>query len=184
MHARMLTLALTGGVLALLPRHAPDLPAQLLPVYGGSGGTAFSRDCGAGKVMSGLRFRSGLVLDAVGLLCRPVNADGTLGAETTVGTLTGGGGGTSFTVSCTSGRVVQGANIFYGAFVDGVQLLCRDWSAATRTVSSSGGYFPMAGRSSGNQAREVCEEPTQPARAIRGRSASLVDAIGFICNEP
>jgi hypothetical protein len=31
---------------------------------------------------------------------------------------------------------------------------------------------------------ETCETFTQPAIAIRGRAHSLVDAIGFICDEP
>ena len=45
----------------LLPRLAltsSDLPPQNLPILGGTGGTAFSRDCGAGRVLSGVRYRS------------------------------------------------------------------------------------------------------------------------------
>lgn len=69
---RSFLLSLLGGALVLAPRRAPDLPAQLLPVNGGSGGTAYSRDCGAGRVVTGLRMRSALLVDAVGLLCKPV----------------------------------------------------------------------------------------------------------------
>ena len=51
---------------------AADDPPQLLPIYGGTGGSSFTRDCGAGHVLTGLRYRSGVVVDAIGLLCRPV----------------------------------------------------------------------------------------------------------------
>src|SRR3954470_16189159 len=106
---RSMLLALSWGTFSLAPLSATDLPTQKLPVYGGSGGTAFERSCGAGMVLTGFRYRSGFFVDALGLLCRPVNADGKLGSETTVGTLAGGGGGTSKSVSCPAGSVVASA---------------------------------------------------------------------------
>ena len=32
--------------------------------------------------------------------------------------------------------------------------------------------------------QEICEAPKQPMVGIRGRASGLVDAIGFICDEP
>ena len=87
---------------------AENLPPQLLPVFGGLGGTAFTRDCGKGYVLTGLRWRSGAVVDAIGIMCRPVKSDGTLGPETTIGTLAGGGGGSSGAASCGEGRALRG----------------------------------------------------------------------------
>lgn len=163
------------------------LPAQLLPVYGGSGGTAFTRGCGAGKVLTGVRYRAGLFVDAVGLLCRPVNANGTLGSETTVGTLAGGGGGTSGAVSCPSGKVVAGLSLRYGSYIEGLSLDCRAWTSASKSFGGPVQYTTPFGNwngSLGTRVGEKCEAPTQPGVSVRGRSASFVDAIGLICDEP
>jgi hypothetical protein len=185
MFTRTILMALASSALALLPMRAPDLPAQLLPVLGGSGGSAFARSCGAGRVLTGLRVRAGLSLDAIGLLCRPVNADGSLGSESTVGTLAGGGGGTADFDSCPAASVAVGARIFYGTYVDGVILFCHAWDKSTRRFGSSKVYEVKVGRTTMSTLRTtLCEQPTQPMVALRGREASLVDAVGFICDEP
>lgn len=185
MFARSLMLGLTWSALALVPMRAPDLPEQRLPIYGGSGGTAFSRSCGSGRVLTGVRLRTGLEMDAIGLLCRPVNADGTLGSQTTVGTLAGGGGGTSSIVHCGTGNVVTGARIYYGGFVSAVALQCQAWSASARGFTGAIGGTEVGGRSVGaSRSEERCEASTQPVVAIRGRAEGLVDALGFTCNEP
>ena len=182
---RSVLLAVACGVIPL-SASSPALPAQLLPVYGGADGTAFTRSCGTGKVLTGLRFRDGLLVDAVGLLCRPVNANGTLGSETTVGTLVGGSGGTSGTVSCGSSGVVTGGTIKHGSYVSFVSLRCRVWETSSRSftsVGATGGSFGSVG-TPGAMNEEACEARTQPVTGMRGRSHSLVDAIGFICDEP
>jgi hypothetical protein len=186
MSIRMTVLGLATGVLALAPLRSTDLPEQKLPVFGGSGGTAFSRDCGAGRVLTGLRYRAGLSLDAIGLLCRPVNADGSLGSESTVGTMVGGGGGTFGAKSCPVGSVVTGAYIDYGTWVDGLSVMCGSWSKSTRAFTKSSSSAFSFGRILAFNTAGVrsCEAVTQPAVAIRGRAASLVDALGFICDEP
>jgi hypothetical protein len=189
MLARSMVLGLTWSALTLLPMRAPDLPAQYLPVYGGSGGTAFTRTCGAGKVLTGVRYRKGATLDAIGLLCRPVLADGSLGSESTVGTLVGGGGGTSGSESCGAGRVLVGGTILYGTYVDALKIECRLWDKATRTYGSAdAGHLYLVTTASAfslsNEKRSYCEQNSQPLAGFRGREASLVDAIGFICNEP
>jgi hypothetical protein len=177
----------TRDAFARTPAMSSDLPPQLLPVYGGSGGTAFSRSCAAGYVMSGVRLRGGLLVDAIGLLCRPVQPDGTLGAETTVGTLSGGGGGTAAIAHCGAGKVVVGMLIIFGTYVDGFAIICRNWNSSTRTFASSsaGETYDSGGAwSSKPNSPERCESTKQPAHGIRGRSASFVDAIGLICDEP
>jgi hypothetical protein len=178
------SVSVIAAVLSLVTPRARDLPAQLLPVLGGSGGTSFTRDCGPGRVMTGLRYRTGTVVDALGLLCRPVASDGTLLPETTVGTLVGGGGGNSGTVSCPSGHVVVGAKMYYGLYVDGVALVCRSWVPSTRSWSSANGSVVVLGTSAPSNATETCGAAAQPAHAIRGRSGSFIDALGFTCDEP
>ena len=180
------------GALSLLPistseLRSQNLPPQNLPVLGGSGGTAFSRDCGAGHVLTGLRYRSGLVVDAIGLLCRPVLSNGSLGPESTVGTLTGGGGGTTNVASCPSGMVITRLTVPYGSYVSYVIFLCQPWKADTRTYASSGGSTMSLGNvltPSAASTEEACESSHQPGTGIRGRSASFVDAVGLVCDEP
>ena len=185
MLTRSVLLALSLGMVPAVPLSSSRLPEQLLPIYGGSGGTAFSRSCGAGKVLSGLRSRGAVFVDAVGLLCRPVLADGTLGPESVVGTLAGGGGGTSGVVSCGGGTVMSRVAIRHGTYVQRIDVDCKTWDAAGRKMT---GAHLSAGHTKGIYQQTVgiegCEAATQPMRGFRGRAAGLVDAIGFNCNEP
>jgi hypothetical protein len=185
--ARPMLVAAASGMLLITPVALSDLPPQKLPVYGGSGGNAFTRDCGAGRVMTGVRFRSGLLVDAVGLLCRPVRSDGTLAPETTVGSLAGGSGGTSDTASCPTGSVVVGMGITFGLYVDAIDLYCQHWNATTRTFGGRSTETMISVRKvdfSKHFEVERCESTAQPAHAIRGRSHDFVDAFGLICDEP
>jgi len=181
-----LTLLLLTAAVTLA---APDLPPQLLPVYGGAGGSSFTHDCGARHVLTGLRYRTGLVLDAVGILCRPVNADGSLGPESTAGVVSGGAGGTTGTVSCPAGKVVVAADLSYGSYVSYVALECAPWTAGphTFTLTASTGtglYVGAVLTPAPGHGREQCESNRQPARGVRGRAAAFVDALGLVCDEP
>ena len=184
---RSMMFTLSWGALSLAPVASVDLPAQLLPVYGGPGGTAFTRSCGTGRVLTGLRTRVGLVIDAVGVLCRPVNSNGTLGSETTRGTHAGSGGGSIKIVRCRAGEVVSGAQVAFGSYVDRILMSCQPWTAASRTVDTARfNRWIIVGNVDGGTSgtEERCESPAQPANGIRGRATAVVDAIGFICNEP
>ena len=188
MTVRSRLFAFSFGFMSLLPVSSGFLPTQYLPIYGGSGGSGFTRSCGAGKVLTGFTYRDGLAVDAIGLLCRPVSANGSLGSESTVGTLAGGGGGTSGSWSCPSDQVITQVRIAYGTYVNEVLAWCQKWNASTRSFSgtktiplSGAGSYPTLG---GTSRVEECEAATQPAVGIRGRAHSLVDALGFICDEP
>ena len=185
MLTRSVLLALSLGMVPAVPLSSSRLPEQLLPIYGGAGGTSFSRSCGAGKVLSGLRSRGGVLLDAVGLLCRPVLADGTLGPESSVGTLAGGGGGTSGVSSCRLNAAMWGVFIHHGTYVNRIAIRCKTWDAAGRKMTGNAlDEVSTMGTFTGNSSSENCEAATQPMRGFRGRAAGLVDAIGFNCNEP
>lgn len=182
MLARSMILGLAWGALALVSPRTLDLPEQRLPIWGGSGGTAFSRSCGTGRVLSGVRYRKGIWIDALGLLCRPVNADGSLGAETVVGTLAGGGGSPGI-AQCPSGTVGGGASIGYGDIVTGLRVQCYMWQKDTRSLGAAVGSAVVkdGGRSLTN---EKCATPAQPVVAMRGRAGLFIDAVGFTCDEP
>lgn len=173
----------------ILPLPTPtDLPPELLPVYGGSSGTGFTRDCGSGSVLTGLRYRAGLVVDALGLVCRRVNADGTLGQELNVGTMAGNAAGTESIRRCPDGEVIGGSEIIHGLYVDGLAPFCFPWNPAQRTFQSGAvtSYFVVGAsvRPTSTRSRETCSNTRQPARGIRGRAASFIDAVGFTCDEP
>lgn len=168
-----------------IARVAADLPPQLLPILGGSGGSSFTRSCGTDKVLSGLQYRAGLVVDAIGVLCRQVLATGALGTQSAVGTLVGGGGGTAGTINCPSGTVVTAAKITFGTYVDDVEIHCRTWYRDLRRWG--GGATEVRIRNVSEAKRhewQQCESTAQPVVAIRGRARELVDAIGFTCDEP
>lgn len=185
--AAMRTTIVTLAALPLLALRALDLPPQNLPILGGSGGTAFSRDCGAGRVLSGVRYRSGAVIDAIGIQCRPVLASGSLGPESALGTLAGGGGGTIAVASCPSGTVVTAMRVKFGSYVSYVILTCRPWRSTARTWSTTGASAVSLGSvltPSSSTTDQGCEASVQPGSGLRGRAASFLDAVGLVCDEP
>ena len=177
-------LALSWATFSMTPVWATDLPPQRGPIYGGSSGTSFSRNCAPGQVVSGFRYRTGWWVDSIGLLCRPVNADGTLGSETSVGAMAGGGGGTSGSTSCPAGSVVAQARFMYGNFVNGLHFHCRTWSATTRTFGTERVQLGFGKTISDPYTRTDCENTKQPVHGIAGRYGWYVDALGIVCDEP
>jgi hypothetical protein len=185
LHRPMLACA---AALVLAAFRTADLPPQQLTIWGGGGGNAFSRTCAAGNVLTGIQFRRGATFDAVGILCRPVLSNGALGGETAPGTLAGGGGGSPSTISCPAGKVAIGGEIDYASFLGRVILQCRAWSASERTFggASTTSYLDTGfdAQPFKQVASEFCDSRSQPVHGIRGRAASLVDALGFVCDEP
>jgi hypothetical protein len=185
MMKRSMLLALSWGTFSMTPIWATDLPPQVGPVNGGGSGTGFSRSCTSGQVLTGFRYRVGLFwVDAIGLLCRPVSADGTLGSETSVGSMAGGDGGTSGNTSCPAGSVVAWASISYGSFVNGVHFFCRRWDASTRTFGTERVQLGLGKDLAEPSVQTRCENTKQPVHGIRGRSGWYVDALGIVCDEP
>jgi hypothetical protein len=181
---------LVGSAIAI---RAQDLPQQETIVYGGSGGTAFRRDCPSHYVATGLRGRAEKWFDAVGLLCAPILADGSVGPTTTSGTLTGGGGGTVFSSQCAAGQVMVAAKLFANQvfpmpsqWVFDGRIGCRPWDTTTRTSGGSTSWLPEVTRNNPGSfpGSLSCTSNRQPVVGIRGRSGTYDDALGLICNEP
>ena len=161
-----------------------DLPPQALVIYGGGGGSAFTRTCGSNRVMTGFQYRKGLVIDGIGLLCRPVQSNGTLGSES-AGSMAGGGGGSFGTRSCAAGSVVVGGVVEYGSVIETVRIRCREWKAATRSYGTTEVVVSLVGNNATlSIGRTKCDNATQPVVSIRGRAGLVVDAVGFTCDEP
>jgi hypothetical protein len=180
-----------------------DLPVETLAQAGyPTGGTSFTRTCPSGSVLTGFRTRKGLIIDAIGIKCRTIGADGTLGAETSVGTLAGGDGGTASAGSCPTGTVITGSAgaLAFPVGLFGFAFECRHWNAATRRwsglpvtaigIPTTGGLILMAlpgpnlALLTGFATYRACGHDTQPAEGIAGRSGTFVDAVGLRCDEP
>ena len=176
--------ALSWAMFSTVPALFADLPPQRGPINGGSSGTSFSRSCAPGQVVTGFRYRTGWWVDAIGLLCRPVKSDGTLGPETSVGAMAGGGGGTSGNKSCPAGSVVAWVNLMYGNFVNGVHFHCRIWVSSTKTFGPERVQLGFGKSISDPYVQTRCESTKQPVHGIAGRYGWYVDALGIVCDEP
>lgn len=88
------------------------------PLAGGGGGDhSYNLNCGADGVLVGLSGRWGAWMDSIGIICRKVNADGTLGSVFTLGPKGGGGGSIAGNPACNAGNVVQGVLASTGLYV-------------------------------------------------------------------
>ena len=185
MFTRSALIATAWGVFSISPLASADLPTQYLPINGGSGGSGYTRNCGADKALTGFVYRSGMVIDAVGIQCRGVTSSGTLGTQSTVGSLVGGGGGTSRSLSCDANQVVTALHVFYGSWISEFAIECQPWNPSTRTFSGTKTYKSAGSHSfSDHAAATRCESSAQPVVGIRGRAANVVDAMGIFCDEP
>lgn len=185
----LVVLLASATTLGVARRATADLSAQVIEPFGGStGGTAFTRGCGADRVMTGLRVRYGALIDAVGLLCRPVNADGSLGGEVAVGSMVGGTGGTATSVRCPANSVVAGAKVYQltppALTPTAFTLSCRNWVASGRRFGTTSTGTLAVGSLVGISGGSMCLQQVQPMVGIRGRSGAIVDALGFTCDEP
>ena len=170
--------------------------AQYLPLIGATRGTAFTRQCPADQVLTGVRARLSRVIDAIGIRCRPVNPNGSLGEETDVGALSGGTSGTLTSGSCPLGSVVVGqAGTTNGTGIAQFILRCRRWDPATRSwggattavIQLLPGAMPVISVAvQGPAAQESvdCSRQTQAAILFRGRVGTNVEALGVTCDEP
>lgn len=163
-----------------------SLPAQRSPVFGGAGGVSFSLSCGAGNVLTGLRARADAFVFALGITCRAVLPDGSLGPENVVGEMAGGTSGAPVAAGCATGQVLAGAEVRAVTYVQSIALHCSDWDSAKRRVISRERQTIQIGQPAAGTAqhRTRCEFDSQPMIGIWGRAQSLVDAVGFICDEP
>ena len=180
--------ALVGG--ALLSPHTLSARArslaESLPLIGGSGGNSFTRDCPRGSVLTGVRWRTGLALDGIGIACSPVRSDGTLGPAVDVGTMAGGNGGTAGRGHCQTGVVAAQGGSSAGVSLDGLFLRCFFWYPASRSYGGTSVSDIEVKKPAAIPFWNFtqCRDGTAPATGIYGRHGSLVDAVGLKCGTP
>lgn len=178
-------LAVAGALLSPQPLRARSRSLlENLPLIGASGGTSFSRNCPAGSVLSGIRWRTGAFVDAIGIQCSKILSDGSLGPANDVGTMAGGNGGTPGSDHCPG--VIAGQNgATAGISLGSLFFRCFQWFGASRSYGGSNiktinvriGLLISASESQ-------CNAGSQPATGIYGRHGSLIDAVGLKCSTP
>lgn len=160
---------------------------------GGSGGAGngdgsiFELSCGEGDVAVGIHGRSGAWLDALGLVCAPVQPDGTLGAVFKTDTAGGNGGGEREAV-CPTGQALVGIDISRdNRPVRVINPLCQtltEWNMPNATTSTVIGLGDAAATSSpllcpqGSALFKVSVE----IGTIPGYVSTFVLVADFICN--
>lgn len=162
------------------------------PRAGGSGGDhSYDLDCGSDAVLTGLSGRWGSWMDSIGIICRKVNTDGTLGSSFTRGPKGGTGGTEGGNPGCEPGNVVQSVRASTGTYVNGITFFCGAWSPSNRTVArapTAGGAVDIgiighASSQFGIQ-NSLLECPTdgKPAKAFRGKYGAFIDSTSLVCD--
>ena len=155
-------------------------PLQLGAANGGSGGGAYSLDCPAGSVATGLNAHGGSNVDQIQVICQAVTGvNRTFGAATTTGTA-GGTGGSPASLTCPANFVLTGLTGFVGAGTGGVNDMiagiCSPIGGGSTTLTASvGSQFGTS----------VAYSTSCPAgmvvTGIQGGAGSLVDRTQIKC---
>jgi hypothetical protein len=145
---------------------------------GGTGGTAYSRDCGAGQLLVGVKGRAGSGIDAVAPICAYA-ADVQNGSTAYADPLhlEGGPGGVPFRRACPAGMAVTRVYTRAAAGVDRLQIECEAVTKAAEPVDTT--LLP-AGSRSGEVTDETCP-PFAVMSSIHGSAGSEVDRLGGTC---
>jgi hypothetical protein len=175
-----------ASILLAMPLRAQEFKG---PLWGGSGGSSsYNLDCGSTGVMVGLYGKVGLWIDQIGVVCRKVNPDGTLGSTYTRGPV-GGSGGSGDRADCPSGSVITVMGSWSGSFMDQVGVECYGWSPGSRRAG--GGYTGAASLGKvgtihlpGLTFNQKVNCPAEKVgKAVRGKSGGYIDSLQFVCDD-
>ncbi|WP_205042042.1 CAP domain-containing protein [Rhodoligotrophos defluvii] len=150
------------------------------PPHGGPGGGDFREECPSGEYLVGARYRSGLWLDQISIICAPIDAAGLTGQHSH-GSPVGGNGGAPGEKWCNPGHTIVGGGILLRSdnrYVRMIDFRCKattsDAGYLLANVGAPASIFP--------EHHQSC--PTGEAVVgIHGRAGAFVDAIGLICGE-
>jgi len=154
-------------------------------VGGGGGNRNYNLDCGANALMVGINGKSGSWLNAIGIVCRKINARGGLGDTFTRGPR-GGSGGKAKESLCRPGEAVRKVQIAAGTYVHGITFHCAKWNPNTKRLDKplrynhfGAGCFTFGCSSQGPF---TCPNG-KVAKAFRGRYGSYVDNTRYVCDD-
>jgi len=141
----------------------------------GGGGDPFRWRCPEGRPFRGLRGgfeEKGGRLTRIQAVCAGADEDVTDQAARVIGPRFGEGNDVGFDVACPQGSVAIGMHGRSDGIVHSIGLNCRGVDSVVRTSEG--------GNELGPEFEFSC--PSGPGLGIVGRSGSLVDAIGILCN--
>lgn len=177
--ATFLGILLVGAAIST-PARAAD---YVSPSVGGAGGTAYSRDCGANAALVGLQGRFGMWIDQLTPVCQAISSNGALGQIFTQARIGGSGGSTAAEARCSTGKVVTGARVRWGAYIDRLNLLCATWDPATKSARNDGQLMQFLGRGDSiAQSTDLACPTGQVGKGLKGKAALYVDSLALICN--
>ena len=180
---RSLMIALALLVLSARPAVATDF--QVLGATNGLNG--FRDVCRPGSYLVGLRARTGKWMDKVGIVCKKLNADGSMGPRDVGYGSHGGNGGAEIENVCSDGKLIKGMYFFLAANKGLVTAIVFSCSSASNT--GPGLYDPSNPISFGNRdmnndsgkSRDQFCPDGEAAIGLAGSFSTYVNAIGLIC---
>lgn len=188
-----------GAGLVLLAMAVRPANATVTEVYGGPGGGQFNLTCPANAVLVGFQARAGAWVDAVGIICAPLDvASHRPSASRKVQGWAGGNGGSPQESYCARGEFLTGVGVAHTRgnnlprqYVNTIGLACGGRSHIDRCISSGEGcgWIPPVVR---GPVISVVKEYSydsivcpagEVAVGVVGRSGKYVDALGLVCRE-
>lgn len=146
---------------------------------GSSTGPRFNLSCPEGRVLIGINFHAGAVVDNVVGRCTAITAAGAWSGNPVFTGGAGGPGGTAINRTCPANHAVSGFRGRAAAAIDRLELECTalgsngTFNTATRTMLSA-----VGGTGGNSFALSRCE---RPARSIIGRSTVVLHAFELAC---
>ncbi len=126
-----------------------------LPARGEYGGTPATVACPANHVAVGLHGTVNTYITSLGLVCRALNADGTLGASVSIAAA-GGAWGNPFSSQCPDGMAIVGFPGHYGWYVDSLGVHCAAPNAWRTSGQVQASVAEVGYSYSGNPFSDVC----------------------------
>ena len=195
--ARAVALNVLAGLCLLAGTAAGH--ATVTPAYGGPGGSEFFLRCACGQYLVGFRARAGAWVDAIGLVCAPMDAATRKTSTNLIRTgWAGGKGGGAQEAYCPAGEKVTSIGIAHTRqsdgspkFVNSIDIKCDGHEETTACISSGEGC--KSGRHTDGLVyflnvaywydKVRCPDG-EYATGVHGRAGAFVDALGLICELP
>jgi hypothetical protein len=156
------------------PQHA--FARQVIPAQGGSGDAQRPLECPPGEFLRGVTGRTGVAIDAIGILCAPGHSYREYDPPHAVGDVLGGPGGGPNQAACPDTQAVNSITfgLTSGRVVEVFELTCQNHVDKI--------YFGPNGYSFGGTAHSAQCSGDEAFTGLLVNYGKFVNAIGFICD--
>jgi hypothetical protein len=157
-----------------VPQHA--FARQVIPPQGGSGDAQRSLECPPGEFLRGVTGRTGLAIDAIGILCAPGHSYREYDPPHAVGDVLGGAGGGPNRAACPDTQALNSiaVGLTPGRVVEVFELTCQNHIDKI--------YFGPNGYSVGGTIHNAQCSGDEAFTGLVVNYGRFVNAIGFICD--